>query len=252
MCAKFGGVARSCSVLRPWPPACDRCSMLCARRQLRGGRPGSDTSLAARGRRLCRLTHPDHAEARARDDERKRVATPPCCDELPHWVHLSLREEEKVLPPLVFTPSRCLHEPGELRLGEGQQRADRLGFDIENPRHRIGFHPFVAQPQRDRVGVGEGLECLRAIHTATVRILPRGRLGSALPISRPVTDDHVQWAARVTRRRFLESRSWAGPERPWGPKPLIAGPWSADPTSSRLHATGSPAAAASSSPVTLV
>ena len=70
---------------------------------------------------------------------------------------LSFVQEEEALPPnalLAFPkfPSRDIwvsvaslrfHQPGELRLGEGQQRADRFGFDIQHPRHRVGIDPFV-------------------------------------------------------------------------------------------------------------
>ena len=41
-------------------------------------------------------------------------------------------------------PSLRFHEPGELRLGEGQQRTDSFGFDIEDSRHCVGFDPLVA------------------------------------------------------------------------------------------------------------
>jgi hypothetical protein len=36
-------------------------------------------------------------------------------------------------------------EPGELRFGEGQQRADRFGLDVEHSCHRVRFDPFVTQ-----------------------------------------------------------------------------------------------------------
>jgi hypothetical protein len=111
---------------------------------------------------------------------------------------LSFVQEEEALPPnarLAFPkfPSRgiwpCvtslrLHEPGELRLGEGQQRADGFGFDIEHPCHGGGFHPLVAKPQGDRVAGGEGFECAGTIHALTLRIDVRERLGTALPIFR--------------------------------------------------------------------
>ena len=38
-----------------------------------------------------------------------------------------------------------VHEPGELRLGEGQQRADRFGFDVEHPRHSLRLEALVIQ-----------------------------------------------------------------------------------------------------------
>jgi hypothetical protein len=77
-----------------------------------------------------------------------------------------------------------IHEAGELRLGEAQQRADRFGFDIERPRHRVRFDPFVPEAQGNRVRRREGFECLGSIHASTVRIRLRERIGSAMPISR--------------------------------------------------------------------
>ncbi len=90
-----------------------------------------------------------------------------------------------------------VHQPGELRLGEGQQRGDSFGFDVEHSFHRVGFDPFVTQTQSDRVGVGKGLECLGSIHESTVRIDPRERIGSALPI---VRNGPARRAARRAKR----------------------------------------------------
>jgi hypothetical protein len=65
--------------------------------------------------------------------------------------HLAVRKFRIGLP---FVPSgggspasQCasrIHKPGELRLGEAQQRADGFGFDIEDSCHGVGFHPLVA------------------------------------------------------------------------------------------------------------
>jgi hypothetical protein len=63
-----------------------------------------------------------------------------------------------------------IHEPCELRLGEGQQRADGFGFYVEHSSHRVGLDPLGTQPQGDGIGVGEGLKSLGAIHLSTVRI----------------------------------------------------------------------------------
>ena len=76
------------------------------------------------------------------------------------------------------------HEPGELRLGEGQQRADCCGFDVEHPCHGVRFDPFVTEPQGDRVALREGMERLGSIHVLTMRIGLPERIGSALPIFR--------------------------------------------------------------------
>jgi hypothetical protein len=103
-------------------------------------------------------TGPDDAEAGGGDDQRDRVATPSCCEDVLHWLAFrSFRRRKSCLPNALLAfpkfPSRDIwfsvaslrfHEPGELRLGEGQQRADGFGFDIEDSCHGGGFHPLVA------------------------------------------------------------------------------------------------------------
>ena len=92
---------------------------------------------------------------------------------------LSLVQEEEAL----LLSSWPVDRSSELRLGEAQQRADRLGFDVEHPRDRVGFDPLVPEPRGDRKARGKGLKRLGSIHVSTVRIGLRARIGSALPIS---------------------------------------------------------------------
>src|SRR5262245_54342642 len=121
-----------------------------------------------------------------------------------------------------------IHQTGELRLGEAQQRANRFGFDVEHPRHRVRFDPFVTEPQGNRVGVREGVECLGAIHASTVRMEAPERLGSALRIfSTTKRDGHC-----TDGYREVGSRLWAGLFRPHGPVSWDVGRWSAGLTSS--------------------
>jgi hypothetical protein len=139
---------------------------------------------------------------RADDNERERVTT----------MRFSLSRNARLVTFGLHGSFR-IHEPCELRLSEGQQRADGFRFDVQHSGHGVGLDALVAKPQGDGVGVGEGLERLGVVHASTVRIDVGERLGSALPIS--CGDAGLPW------RR--ESRLWAGPFPLRDPPPSIAG-----------------------------
>src|SRR5262249_60791450 len=87
---------------RPWPSA--------ARARWRRRR---------RRRLLVRIACRDDHEARGNDDDRNRVTTPPCCEEVPHWLRLSFIQEEVAPPPnalLVSSPLGVLISDSSHRL----------------------------------------------------------------------------------------------------------------------------------------